>query len=600
MALFSCVLILVLCLILTAFPHIIKSKQRKHRPTTFWGDDLFDKKALRDDNIKYIDLKEASNPSIPVTLIVSPSNLTTPNGLQLLEMSWSNAVNAESNDWIGIYSPISSAHNEWLDWFYTDASLNGQYQKYIWNMRDNFEIRYFLDNGNGTVYFQSSSNVATVNPKQPLQGHISLTANSPNEMQIRWVSALVTNPQVYIGLNSNKYTKLYNASFYTYDTSNFCGGSASIVSPTLFRDPGYFYTVIVSELNPNTKYYYKFGSNDMWSDEHKFITSSVVGSNDEFEFIMYGDQGGAQISDTNSWNVIRSIQNELDKEDNNIRLLLHVGDLSYGVGYGYIWEQWSNMVANIASTIPYMVSVGNHEYDHTSPVNNKNSNGLDLSGVAGTGYHPNWGNEGDDSYGECGAPTYYRYNAPLGNTSNSIFWYSFDVHMVHFIMLSSEHNYTVNSDGYQWLLNDLKQANIDKNNNKISWIILNIHRPIYESEIFPADNAEDAGLLHLLEPTLFKYNVDLLLAGHFHSYERTCALYNYTCIGRENGGITHMTIGTAGTTLDNALYQNANWSVFRDEIDWGYGKFMVNTTTLIGQFVATNAGIVDQVILNKK
>ena len=34
----------------------------------------------------------------------------------------------------------------------------------------------------------------------------------------------------------------------------------------------------------------------------------------------------------------------------------------------------------------------------------------------------NWGNFGDDSGGECGAPTYFRYNISLGN-GNSIFWY---------------------------------------------------------------------------------------------------------------------------------------------------------------------------------
>ena len=114
-------------------------------------------------------------------------------------------------------------------------------------------------------------------------------------------------------------------------------------------------------------------------------------------------------------------------------------------------------MANIASKVPYMVSIGNHEYDHTSDCNN---GGLDVSGVGGDGYHPVWGNQGDDSNGECGAPTYYRFNASLGG--NSIFWYSFDYNSVHFIMLSSEHNYSANAPGYQWLVSDLETVNRTK------------------------------------------------------------------------------------------------------------------------------------------
>ena len=270
--------------------------------------------------------------------------------------------------------------------------------------------------------------------------------------------------------------------------------------------------------------------------------------------------------------------------------MLHVGDISYAWGNGYTWEIWSNMIASVASSVPYMVSIGNHEYDHTADCNN---GGADVSGVGGDGYHPIWGNEGDDSNGECGAPTYYRFNASLNG--NSIFWYSFDYNSAHFIMLSSEHNYSTNAPGYEWLLNDLKSVN-----KKVTpWIIINIHRPLYESEIFPSDNEVSAYLVMLLEPMFYEYKVDIVLAGHYHAYERTCAILNYTCVGTENGGITHLTIGTGGISLDNALYQDVEWSIFRDEIDWGFGRFYVNYTTLIADFVTNDLGVIDSVTLTK-
>ena len=218
-----------------------------------------------------------------------------------------------------------------------------------------------------------------------------------------------------------------------------------------------------------------------------------------------------------------------------------------------------------------------------------------ILGVGGDGYHPDWGDQGDDSNGECGAPTYYRFDAPFNG--NSIFWYSFNYNSVHFVMLSSEHNYTVGTQGYKWLNTDLE--NCKENNSSIQWIIVCIHRPLYESEISTSDNIVDQHLIELLEPTFFKYNVDLVLAGHFHSYERVCAVYNYTCIGSKNGGITHLTIGTAGIDLDNSNYNDVKWSEYRDEIDWGFGKFFVNYTTLIAQFVTTQIGVVDQIVLTK-
>ena len=107
-----------------------------------------------------------------------------------------------------------------------------------------------------------------------------------------------------------------------------------------------------------------------------------------------------------------------------------------------------------------------------------------------------WGNMGDDSNGECGAPTYYRFNA--STNGNSIFWYSFDFNMVHFVMLSSEHNYSANAPGRVWLESDLK--NVDR--TETPWLIVNIHRPLYESEDYADDTMVSNHLVTILESTL--------------------------------------------------------------------------------------------------
>src|SRR5687768_9136088 len=83
--------------------------------------------------------------------------------------------------------------------------------------------------------------------------------------------------------------------------------------------------------------------------------------------------------------------------------ILHYGDISYALGAGYVWEAFFGLVEPIARRLPYMISIGkvrcdyvsyvtgNHEYDHTS------GGDKDPSGASGIGFHPSWGNYGDDS-----------------------------------------------------------------------------------------------------------------------------------------------------------------------------------------------------------
>ena len=82
--------------------------------------------------------------------------------------------------------------------------------------------------------------------------------------------------------------------------------------------------------------------------------------------------------------------------------ILHFGDISYARGKGYMWDQFMTQVTWVSERVPYMVGVGNHEYDHVS------GGEKDPSGAPGNGFHPKWGNYGDDSKGECGVPIYHR------------------------------------------------------------------------------------------------------------------------------------------------------------------------------------------------
>lgn len=99
-------------------------------------------------------------------------------------------------------------------------------------------------------------------------------------------------------------------------------------------------------------------------------------------------------------------------------------------------------------------------------------------------------------------------------------WFSFDYGQVHMIHFSSEHNYQKGSEQYKFLEDDLKKA---RSNPNIKWIIIGAHRAFYCSD--QMEYSPITPLAQHLEDLINEYNVDLVLNGHLHSYERTWPVY---------------------------------------------------------------------------
>ena len=82
--------------------------------------------------------------------------------------------------------------------------------------------------------------------------------------------------------------------------------------------------------------------------------------------------------------------------------MLHIGDLSYAVGYSSEWEEWLSQIEPYAAHAPVMVQMGNHERNW---VNGRRE--IDGSG------HYTWGTlNSTSSGGECGIPTAKRFSMP--------------------------------------------------------------------------------------------------------------------------------------------------------------------------------------------
>ena len=205
-------------------------------------------------------------------------------------------------------------------------------------------------------------------------------------------------------------------------------------------------------------------------------------------------------------------------EENGVQLILHIGDISYALGYGYIWDQFFTVIEPIASHVPYMINIGNHEYDHTT--NGEN----DPSGAEGTGFHPIWGNYGDDSSGECSVPTFNRFPYQVyPSNGNGIYWYSFDNGPVHVIMISTEHNYTKGSEQYEWIENDLKSVN----RSITPFIIFGGHRAMYCSEIlYFGDFQVEIAMRESFEDLFLTYQV-VRFSLFFISFKSNLFIYKY-------------------------------------------------------------------------
>lgn len=98
-------------------------------------------------------------------------------------------------------------------------------------------------------------------------------------------------------------------------------------------------------------------------------------------------------------------------------------------------------------------------------------------------------------------------------------YYSFDYRNTHFLALSSELNSGKDAGQLRFADNDLNKA---RSNVSIDWIVVYFHRPIYSGS-----GVDYPGMRDMYHPLFDKYDVDLVLQGHAHNYQRSYPLeYN--------------------------------------------------------------------------
>ena len=506
---------------------------------------------------------------------------------QYVTLKWRSDLLSDNHyyvsDWIALYCPFDSQINEYIDYILVKDYPQSSAQLQLYNLRTDCQFRYY-SNYTGNVRLLAKSNVVHFKGGHaaPFHGHLALTGN-PSEMRVQWTSGTKEASIVLYGTDPTRLVWRSIGEWTTYKAADMCGEPAR--SDANFIDPGYFHDVLLTGLVPSTVYYYQYGSVHAMSDIHSFRASPSIGDLRSFKFLTYGDMGidtgsGVPGAQTTADLATRDI-------DNGIEFIVHQGDLSYAVGYSYIWELWMHLIEPMATRVPYMIGIGNHEQNFIS----NNSKVRDPSGVRGDGYHPPWGNYGHDSGGECGVPVTHRFHMP--DNGNKVWWYSFKYGVAHFVVMSTEHDFNPGSKQYKWLESDM--GSVDR--SITPWLILLGHRPMYNSEMYPEDHKVALHIQKGLEDLLYKYGVDLALWGHYHSYERTCRVYNNKCNPK---GTMHVVIGSAGVDTDSTSQYDVEWSEHL-EMNYGYGRVTVsNKSALLWEFVRNvDATVADSVWMHK-
>ena len=501
-------------------------------------------------------------------------------------VSWENIPSpsiSEPFDWVGFYCPSGADGSAYLDYSFvgespTHAEGRGSLKFVLYNLRTDCEFRYYKNSTLTTLLAVSNKVNFRGGKSEPLQGHLALTED-PTQMRVSWTTGNSTTPVVYYGLSRDNLTLSATGTSKTYTISDLCGPPAN--DSSFFVDPGSLHDVLLTNLKPKTMYYYKYGSGDSFSEVKNFTTAIVAGDTTPFKFIMYGDMGLSSPPGAET-----TAQLVLNEVLGGAAFVMHQGDLSYALGHAVKWDTWMNLIEPYASLAPYMISIGNHEYDHEV------GGSKDPSHAGGEGFHPEWGNFVYDSAGECGVPPFYRFHMP--DNGNSVFWYRYDYGLVHFTVISTEHDFTPGSPMYSWIEKDLQSVNRELT----PWLIFVGHRPMYCSVKYPSDYRVAVGIQEALEDLFYEHSVDLAVWAHYHFYERTCAVYKQVC---DPKGTVHIVVGSAGYELDDAGTYNVPWSIYH-EINFGYLRVQVaNASALHLEYVHNKDRIItDQVWLLKK
>jgi hypothetical protein len=253
------------------------------------------------------------------------------------------------------------------------------------NIRHPLEFRYYSRGNNCSSNHSFIANSPVIEPRnynEPTHIHLAYG----DRIDQMFVSYLTNSsqyiPQCQYGFSPSALNFHQNGTTITYTASDMCEGKAYRWGPQAFIDPGYMHTILIEDLRPSTTYFYRVGTDvHGWSSIYSF-TNRPANKDEAVNLIAYGDMGLAPFAPGSKSTTDRVTPRVITT---NVTCLLHIGDISYARGVGAQWDGFMTQIEPIAARVPYMVGIGNHEYDHIT------GGEKDPSGALGPGgFRPTW------------------------------------------------------------------------------------------------------------------------------------------------------------------------------------------------------------------
>jgi hypothetical protein len=317
------------------------------------------------------------------------------------------------------------------------------------------------------------------------------------------------------------------------------------------------------ELTPGQPFWYRVGDDANGFSAVIQAQPIALPGTDNIRFAIIGDLGTTN-------NSVDTIQHVVDSHNmgDGLSALIICGDISYADQTQPVWDVLGRMVQPISSVIPFERQLGNHEwFDCATPVNSTNP----------------------DPYTFTSFLARFRTSA-VGTTGGAVsgdaskLYYSFDSGLVHFVnvqgycpSMKSTGTQPCVSPGtpqYNWLVADLAAVN----RAVTPWVVVTFHQPFVNSNTAHAIATEGMPMKLAIEDVLYNNKVDLVLSGHVHAYERSCRVYNYTCVP---DGPYYVTIGDAGNReglADVWVDPQPAWSIYR-QATYGHGELLAANST---------------------
>lgn len=250
-----------------------------------------------------------------------------------------------------------------------------------------------------------------------------------------------------------------------------------------------YHRITFKDLQPDTLYNYRVsGALDQWSSWQQIKTASQEAKSD-VEFLYFGD---AQNGLHSHWPLVlrRAWQHAPNAE-----FAIYAGDLVNEGANDHQWSNWLNAGSFIHHMVPAVLVAGNHEYDWQ--VNNEKQKSWALSTL--------W----QDQFTLPSAPT---LPDELQETVYVTHYPDLDVFVLNSEALG---NVKLLEAQARWLDQKLKFSSA-------RWRIVTMHHPIFSSCGMPINSPgqDEPEIRAAFLPVFLKYNIDLVLQGHDHTYSR--------------------------------------------------------------------------------